>query len=64
MTGADLKAWRKGRRWSQRRAGLWAGVSSRTWRRYENGRVPVWLVRRIHDQADGLLGLPQEVITL
>lgn len=46
MTGEDLKRWRaeqpgehrNGPGWTQKQAADWAGVSSRTWIRYENGR--------------------------
>ena len=57
-TGAELKAWRLARGWSQEAAGLWYGLptssAGRTWRRWESGerRIPGPLRWRIQASGD------------
>lgn len=48
-TRAHVVNFRHARRWTQRKAADWWGVSIRQWRRYENGAtpVPVPLLKRI-----------------
>lgn len=49
---------------SQAQAATWAGISERTWRRYENsGRVPLWLTKRIRQWAKGKGGLAAHLLT-
>jgi len=48
MTGKQLKAWRTDRKKSSEGAGLWFGVTGRTWRRWEaSKKVPVYVERRL-----------------
>ncbi len=58
MNPAELRAWRKARRWRQVDLGDRLGISSLTVWRYENGEqaVPVWLplaLRGIEAVDDG-----------
>lgn len=65
MTGGSLRLWRAQRPgrflyknkqtrpgWTQLKAAEWAGVTERTWRRYEmrdEQQLPRWLVNRLRD---------------
>jgi DNA-binding XRE family transcriptional regulator len=43
----QLRVWRLLRQMTQADAAEWAGVSERSWRRYETTQVPSWLARQI-----------------
>lgn len=51
---ANLKAWRKARRWTQAQAAEHIGTSTRTWNAYEKGRP----VPRVVLLAIGVSDLP------
>jgi transcriptional regulator with XRE-family HTH domain len=39
LSGGTVYAFRKLKRWTQKEAAEWYGVSERTWRRYETGEI-------------------------
>ena len=48
MTGKQLKVWRADHGLSSEGAGLWFGVTGRTWRRWEaSKKVPLYVDKRI-----------------
>jgi DNA-binding XRE family transcriptional regulator len=62
MTAAQLKAFRKFHRWSQREAAEALGMALRSYIRRENGEVPISKTEELAvcAVANGLRGLPKD----
>lgn len=55
LDGATLRGWRRVQRWRQEDAAAWAGVTVRTWSRWETGALkpPRWLEIRMLEMLEG-----------